>query len=286
MSDNAMNAPISADAQRLLDLLADRATGALGPAEAAELDSLLRRVPQLTDADGRTITPDYFEASAGAAMFALGPQPQPLPSQVRERLLARGREIAREASRQVAPDSSSPAPAPSKPAGPSVLAKLGMLGWLAAAAAVILSVINIYNAQPRPAYRAYRDMLASGVQSVAFAPQGRFKDQNIRGDIVWDKTTKTGYARISNIAALDPKQQQLQLWVIDKDRPAGPQTPIDAGYFSLDSAYLDPVTKDYIVPITARLQVFNEQAIGLTIEHTGGSVTPTMENLVAVAPLK
>ncbi len=282
MSDNAMNAPISADAQRLLDLLADRATGALGPAEAAELDSLLRRVPQLTDADGRPITPDYFEASAGAAMFALGPQPQPLPSQVRERLLARGREVAREVSREAARQSQ----APSKPSGSSILAKLGMLGWLAAAAAVILSVINIYNAQPRPAYRAYRDMLASGVQSVAFAPQGRFKDQNIRGDIVWDKTTKTGYARISNIASLDPKQQQLQLWVIDKDRPAGPQTPIDAGYFSLDSAYLDPVTKDYIVPITARLQVFNEQAIGLTIEHTGGSVTPTMENLVAVAPLK
>jgi len=84
--------PINAEAQRLLDLLADRATGGLSAPDQAEMEALLRRVPPLTDAAGRPITPESVDAAAASLMIALSSKPAPLPAEARARLLARGME--------------------------------------------------------------------------------------------------------------------------------------------------------------------------------------------------
>lgn len=271
--------PINAEAQRLLDLLADRATGGLSAPDQAEMEALLRRVPPLTDAAGRPITPESVDAAAASLMIALSSKPAPLPAEARARLLARGMDVVRETASRAAPRTP---PVAAPPRGPGVIA---YLGWLAAAAAIAFTFIVNYRAQTpalTPSAQRTALMTQPGTVVLAWQPQKPFDAQNVSGDVVWNNDKQEGFVRFKNLAALDPSKEQFQLWIFDKARET---YPVDAGVFDLDNATLDPVTGEYIVKMDPKLRITSPAAVAVTIEKAGGVVVTDKSRLVTVAPV-
>ena len=74
---------IDAARGRVRELLADRATGGLGEAEAAELDVLLVENPQLCELDD-----DSFDLAAAAAGIVMNGGGEALPAALRRRVVA------------------------------------------------------------------------------------------------------------------------------------------------------------------------------------------------------
>ena len=275
-----------ADAQRLLELLSDRATGDLAASDRDELDSLLRRVPPLTDSMGRPITPESVDSVVGSLMLAFGAQPAAIPADARERLLVRGREIAREAGALGgAASRTSPPPVQRRPgSGP-----FAFIGWLAAAAAITIAFVLNYRAQPpvlRPPLTSLRAALLDrpGTVTAEWLPQQPYDAQKVTGDVVWNNATQEGYMRFKNLAAMDPSKEQFQLWIFDKTRDD--KFPVDGGVFDLDAATLDPATGEYVVRINSTLPIREPAAFAVTVEKPGGVVVSDRSRVVTLAPVK
>ncbi len=306
----------TADSIRLADLLTDQVSGgSLSSSEQVELDSLLRRAPRLTDERGVVVD----EISVGmcfgasiAATFAMSTD-SVIPADSKARMLARGMEIAREnasnsraaiaitasnVSTSTGPmkidayrdqghtqgPSHTNSTAPRNLAGSSGLA--GSLGWLVAAAAVAFATLTYVNNRPASvgSLREQVQQLASkpGTISIPWTPMGDYAKQGVSGNVYWNNNDQTGYIRFRGVKPNDPALAQFQMWVFDKAQ--GP-VPTAAGVFDVRTPQGAGSEGEYIVQIKPAIRVTDAQMFAISVEQSGGKMTPNTNELVMTAPV-
>ncbi|HSD73691.1 MAG TPA: hypothetical protein VLB75_02910, partial [Steroidobacteraceae bacterium] len=208
--------------ERLVDLLVKQTTEGLAPAEAAELERLMRRH---RDAD-----PELIERVAAAIALAGRLDEEPIPADLRRRVETEGRRLVAASGAPVTDIRARRKPQQPAPARPQWL-------WLAAAASLLLAILGWWprlrdSLAPQPAVpvvttqqptvtpeltpaQKRETLLAKGGQVVQ-SPWSSTADpasQGVAGDIVWDNESQTGYVRFTGLAANDPRTFQYQLWI-------------------------------------------------------------------------
>jgi hypothetical protein len=109
-----------------------------------------------------------------------------------------------------------------------------------------------------------------------WAPAGDPAGNGVRGDVVWDARTQTGYMRFAGLRRNDPAIEQYQLWIFDARRDE--RYPVDGGVFDVRGD-----GGEVVVPIRARLPVGSPRAFAVTIERPGGVVVSDRSRVVVIA---
>lgn len=241
---------------RLFDLLADRATQALGAEEHVELGHLLR---EHSDVD-----PDALDRVAAALDLSLASAPaEPLPELLRARI------------ERAAPG----ALAPRGPASAQRSALVGGVGW-AVAAGLLLFLLGRGGPPapiPPPPAEARAALLASAPDARAIA-WTRTQDPaaaSAEGDVVWSDSRREGYLRFRGLPANDPRASQYQLWIFDAERDE--RFPVDGGVFDVAAS------GETVVPIRAKLPVARATLFAITVEKPGGAVVSDRSRLPLLA---
>lgn len=268
---------------RLLELLADRATGELDDRTADELDTLLDQL----DADDPTIDDEGLDLAAAAielgALEASG-RVEAMPEHLKVKLVRRGEQaLADDQARAARPaGASTTAAAPAKAHDGWKLFSAAGLGWLAAAAAIVLAVVALFappiGREGQPDLAAARDRLlqtADDAVSVAWA-QTTDAFQGVEGDVVWSDEKQEGYMRLVGMPVNDPAKLQYQLWIVDPDKD---KHPVDGGVFDVTEE------GEVIIPIHAKLPVDDPALFAITAEQPGGVVVSDGP-LEVVAPVQ
>lgn len=248
---------------RIVQLLADRATEGLDPEDRVELGQWLIDNPEV-DALG-------FELAAAAAdcAFASTAAPVPLPAALRAKVTAdwqqRAALPATPSHRQGVAAVPGSNPGGVAPAGRGLWKPLGL------AAALLLAVWvgwSLPERQPVPLSDVERraELVAtasdlvrwewSGLGDPAFAA--------VVGEVVWSSERQDGYLTLRNLPSNDPAASQYQLWIVDPQRDE--KHPVDGGVFDVTAA------SELVVRISAKLPVVDPSAFALTLEHPGGVV--------------
>jgi hypothetical protein len=234
-----------ANMTRLHELLADRATQRLSDGERHELMALL----------GPDTRDDFsFDWAAAALDLPYIPaEDEPLPARLRARVEADAVEwLAR--STGVSMTGSGREARHAEPVSSDIASRVTAyrwLPWLAAAAGLVLAIIAWWPSRA-PSVLAWNDVAQAGVT----------------GDVMWNNRAQQGYLRLRGLAVNDPTAMQYQLWIFDKGRGAySTKTAVDGGVFDVDTA-----TGDVIVPIDAKLEIFEPTLFAVTTEPPGGVV--------------
>jgi anti-sigma-K factor RskA len=266
--------------ERLVELLVQRATDGLNASERVELNRLLGQ-EQYSDSE-------QFEQTAAALLLAGCPEDEPLPEDLRERLLNQADAFGTQNVASPVADlgairaqraqeiSAAPARGGSK------------LAWFAVAASLLIALAGWWprltnepaTQQQVSTLEQRRDQLMAQAGSIRADWKGTedAAAANVTGDVVWDPRAQTGYVRFHGLAANNPKQSQYQLWIFDKTR--GDQYPVDGGVFDVPAS-----GGDVIVPILAKLPISDAAMFAVTIERPGGVVVSDRGRLVLVAPV-
>jgi hypothetical protein len=109
-----------------------------------------------------------------------------------------------------------------------------------------------------------------------WAPAGDATGTAVKGDVVWDARTQTGYLRFVGLRRNDPSLEQYQLWIFDGSRDQ--RYPVDGGVFDVRSD-----GDELVVPIRASLPVGTPLAFAVTIERPGGVVVSDRNRVVVIA---
>ncbi|MEZ6234190.1 MAG: anti-sigma factor [Phycisphaerales bacterium] len=288
-------------AARLRELLADRAVGALSPAEQGEMEDLLAGLP------GEDVSGELESVVAGL-MLAHESENEPMPASMRARLEARGREMvgaAAGAKAGVAPggdvggatgdhERSRPlrmaADARTREDARSDARTMGLpvaLPWLAAAAAILIAALAwIPGGRPvgpsAPTLAERREAVLARVDVVIaeFSPGEDELSAGVSGDVVWSGESQAGFVRLRGLAENDPRAMQYQLWVFDRDRD---DVAVPAGVFDVAAARRDPSTGDVLVPLEPAVRIGAALAFAITAERPGGVVVTDRSRLIAMA---
>lgn len=161
--------------ERLLALMAERATEGLDPSESREFDRLASSEP---DADPDAL--DYAAAALQLAYLDIEPMPRELAERIRPRA-SRPAAVRRPAIRWVAVA--------------AVLA-LAFFFWLRAPAETPLDEANAVRLAWKPV-----------------EVEGAFG--RVSGEVVWDEASQRGYLVLRGLPVNDPQVEQYQLWIVD-----------------------------------------------------------------------
>jgi hypothetical protein len=248
--------------QRLLDLLAERATFGLDTEEEAELAALVKEHP-----DGDHESLDRIAAALAVAHLS-------------------GRPVSTLA-----------APAQGRRARVMVLAALAA----SLLAVVSWPTISRWSAptggpattpsadEPPPGLRAdgfaraREELLAQAADVVrlecrAIAP-GTAADRagdGPEGDIVWSPSRQRGFLRIRGLTPNDPRERQYQIWIVVGRRTA----PVRGGVFDVTAP---GDTEEVVVPILPQEFVQGPAIFAVTAEQPGGADHYAAERTQAVA---
>lgn len=280
-----MSAPRLDD--RLLDLLAQRATEGLSPREELELRGLLADAPGV-EADWLGPAAAAIDRTVGAMLSGdAGRSTEPMPAALRAKLLADGTAALSGSDTHV---SGPVAIDPVQPTAPRRVASpiLAWAGWAAAAAVLAWAVLTRPAPAPGPGPEApivaaspaeARERLiaeAGDLVRAEWAPSDDPVYGAVRGDVVWSSERREGYMRLTGLPANDPAVRQYQLWIVD---PARDANPVDGGVFDIRVR-----DGEAIVPIEAKLPVDRPAAFAITVEKPGGVVV-SAGPLRVVAPV-
>lgn len=266
---------------RMMDLLATRATQALTQSEARELDELLRKYP---DVDAGQFD---LAAAALASVFVAGESRAALPPGLRERLLSSADGMAGQSSGVVASLPSAPAASRSTWRPTRQSAWRSNLGWLAAAACLALAVVAWWPKSPAGARRLDGSALVAFKREHSDAisiPWGDFNAidtgeapevRNVKGEVVWSDRAQSGYMRFSGLPGNDPNRECYQLWIIDAERGLGQR--VSGAVFDMNAA------GEGIVEIHPQLPIAKAQLFAITIERPGGVVVSDMKRRASLA---
>ena len=255
--------------ERLLDLLAARATEGLDERETGELQELLRKYSDVAE--------DDMDIAAAAADLALmGAMESELPADLRKRILSSADEHLSSSATVPVADS---AVRTSKPAGRRADRGLAYLGWLAAAAALLFAFVQ----RPEPSIaptpevaradflaRSPADLLRADWKASAPGEYG-----SVSGDVLWSSAEQAGFMRLRGMPANDPQRTQYQLWIVD---PSRDKEPVDGGVFDVPAG-----VTEVVIPIDAKLQVSSPTVFALTREQPGGVVVSEGPLIVVAA---
>ena len=280
----------SSDRDRLLDILAIRATEGLSTEELKELHDLFELHPD--------VQPEEFESAAAwldAAHFDTVEEPEPLPRHLRTQIEAQGRLCVRGARsagagmpvpRRGAPPEPTAAAEPSAPTAVSASIGDGApsrtgggLGWLSLAAGVLLGVTIGFallgEKDLSPADALDRLVAQSSTNSLQRAPwEGVAGNglETIQGEVIWSDARQEGYLTLEGLPPTQDTDQQYQLWIVDADR--GHAEPVDGGVFDVsgDSGV-------QTIAIDAALVVERPGLFVITREVRGGVVVSQSDHL-------
>jgi hypothetical protein len=281
------------DNEALLDLLVKEATEGLSAEEHAQLDEMMRNVP---DGDRSAM----LRSVALLWTSSVGKRQQ-MPAELRTRILASATSAHGPAGS--APPAGS-ASAESSAAGSVTSAiadnvtrfpergvrRSGMAanaGWWAAAASLLLAIAGwwprlVGDHPPPPVAQKtpveLRDELLAQ-QSTLHVSLTAASDQPLTGDVVFDPVNQVGFLRFHGIPVNDPRLAQYQLWIADAGRKQ--PEPVDGGVF--DVTPQKNADGDVIVPFRAKLQVGKAAAFVVTMEQPGGVVVSKQERVLALA---
>lgn len=270
---------------RLLELLADHATGDLATLERDEFDRLLASSPDAVEDAG-------LDMAIGALAVAFASEGlERMPAAVKTGLVARGRaEVASRGAGLAGEGDRGPIRIETRRTS-------GWMGWVAAAAAASVALVIwltrptppvVTPAPPVPTLAEQRENLlndpAGDTLEIAWTPNAEFApSQGVSGDLVWNTRLQRGFMRFRGLAVNDPTQMQYQLWIFDGNRPQ--EYPIDGGVFDIEAAQIDPQTGDVLVPIEPKLQVFQPGLFAVTQEQPGGVVVTDRQRILVLAPV-
>lgn len=299
--------------ERMLDLLASRATEGVDDLEVAELDTLLNEFPD--------IDRDEFDLAAAALFSAFVPETSEMPAALAAKVRADahlhvaaitsgtpgsrreeslGRLHASQAHTQqrdrgdltdgaVAPRSlgalthSRPLVVPQRENRGSRFA------WVLAAAAGLIAVFGWWPRiggtgndlgqvvfEPTPS-EARTALLAENAELFrkAWTATEDPTAAGASGDVVWSNARNEGYMRIAGLEPNDPGEFQYQLWVFDKARDD--RYPVDGGVFDVS------VNGEIVVPIRAKIPVNEAVLFAITVEKPGGVVVSDRGRIVLLA---
>ena len=249
------------DRERLLELLADRATDVLSAAETAEIQLLIARFPD--------VDPEQFERLAASADLAwqTGGQSS-LPPALRK-------SIAAEMQRRMQSDAAVPVEnqvtRPSHPAD----SFSRWLPWVAVAASLALALAGWWPKLIGPPTRhlvADREKLLDSPDIVTAKLDATSPEVPTDGDVVWSVADQRGYLRLRALPPNDPRRMQYQLWIFDKNQDG--RYPVDGGVFNVSG------NGEVIVPIHTPIAVRGPVMFAITEEKPGGVVVSNREKIV------
>ncbi|TVQ59217.1 MAG: anti-sigma factor [Phycisphaerales bacterium] len=276
-----MTAPMHHSDDRLLELLADRATEGLDPAQTAELERLLRQTAAYSG--------DELDRAAAAlasvycsAPGAPGAPSESMPDGVRAALEAQAKTWRTgEGAARAAGARTAATPVFGEPSrDPNVAGRIGAgagLAWMAAAACLMLALLGWWPriATTPPELPLDRIAALPDAVRIAWAPGPDETGAEVEGEVVWSNSAQSGYMTFRGLRPLDPSQNQYQLWIFDGSRELH---PVDGGVFDID-----PRTGEARVRIDAKLPVGQPTLFAITVEPPGGVVVSDQTRIAAVA---
>lgn len=275
MSAAPLNTP---EIARLRELLGASFAGALSDAERAELLELRGNlVRQGVDVAALADEAELAVGEAIAAMSFAGAA-SAMPAEARDRLAKLGERLTG------APASSAPLAFPRSSADRG---GGGVLGWTVAAAAVLVATFG-WIRPPQTKYinpptvpvaeRRAELMRSTDTMVLSWNAGNDPSGQAVKGDIVWNNAKQEGYIRLQGAPRNDPSKEQFQLWIFDGQRET---YPIDGGVFDVASA--DQSGADVIIPIHAKLRVFDPTLFAVTREQPTGVVVTDKQRIMVLA---
>jgi len=200
--------------ERLIELMAQRATEGLASADEREFDELA--------AAERGTEVDAFEYAAAAFQLAYL-DVEPMPEEV---------------SRNIAlPPRKAPSIAPkTAPRMPSRL--WPQAGWIAAAALLVVTILVWPRAETLDEGSALR---------ASWKPVDE-RYGGVAGEVVWDEQSQRGYMVFRGLPVNDPSKEQYQLWIVD-GREEHYKHPVDGGVFDAASTGEIRVPIDAKLPV-------------------------------------
>lgn len=260
------------EAERVSELLMQRATGALSAPEAAALEAALAKLPA-----GEVARWELAAAELTAALASTIPDAEmPMPDSLAAKVIGTGEALVRSQPRAI----SVPRAQATTRTNPFAWA-----GWLAAAAALVLWIATPRTAPPAPVESVaasvgrLRDSLLtrdSAVQRLAWTATKDSAAQGASGDVVWSARDQAGVMRIAGLQPNDRSRWQYQLWIFDKTRDE--KYPVDGGVFDVPAG-----TNEILIPIDARVPVGDAVMFAVTVEPAGGVVVSTRERIALLA---
>lgn len=255
--------------ERLLELLADRAVNALDQDGRAELEALLAEHPEADDGS--------LEDAAAALMIALAGPFEPMPADVRSRVVSCLESPSVRASLPMR----RPEPAPG-PARLNRWAVLAWSGWVAAAASLVIALLLVRGRAPQPIGPI--DLAQALQEFVQTAPDVRrtvWKDwdnpeqRGVTGEVFWSESQQRGFVTFTGLATNDPNMERYQLWIIDH---RGMDQRISGALFDCPTA-----EGRCIVEIRSPIEVRDAAAFAVTIEKPEGVWVSDMSRRVVIA---
>jgi hypothetical protein len=276
---------MGADEQvRLMNLLADRAIQPLSPEEQNELNELLEKYPSSERLE--------LDLAAAAVDLSRINVDEPLPADLRDRILVDAYAYLDSANQTQKPGQEKKISDDEDAAGkviqfPTRLNRWQWAGWYVAAACLALAVIGWWDRlNPPPqtplSLAELRERLIAespDLVKTAWSPTGGAGAQHLNGDVVWSNTRQQGFMRFQGLPAIDPAQNEYQLWIFDANQDE--RYPIDGGVFDVNEA-----TGEVIVRINAKLKVSQPRLFAITVEKPGGVVVSKRDKLVLVAKVE
>lgn len=251
-------------AQRVEELLVQRATEGLSAEETAELAAL-------------GAEDDMSFDLAVAALDIATTRPEPLPSHLLERILV-STGATTSAPRSIAQ-------APRRRRSEWLAFTTAGFGLAAAAAAVLWATtrppeVKFKERVATPVAKSAKEerlalLKAQDAQAIPWTPTKDPAGQSARGDIVWSSARQEGFVKIEGLAANDPKRAQYQLWIFDKNRDD--KFPVDGGVFDVAA------NGEAIIRIAPTLRVDEPVLFAVTLERAGGVVVSNRERIVITA---
>lgn len=262
---------------RLLALLADRATQGLSTQDAGELRGLLEAFPELDE--------DVLDRTAAQIDVALTPEePDALPHGLRRALLA-DTDAAFGAPEPAAP-AEEPAellseddlllpleapPARAPVGGRGILARLRPwaphAGWAVAALTLVLALAGPPSVSRPAGLEGASDIM---LRAWLVAPDGA--GRRAEGELLWSAQRQAGVARLRGLAPNDPARSRYQIWIVDGGRA------VPAGLFDVPAE-----ARQVEAPMRPALPIERPVRFAITLEGPGGALTSRLERTVAEA---
>ncbi len=249
-----MNDPLAHAPERLIDLLADRATEGLDARESQELNGLL--------ADHPSVDPNELDWVAAMVDLSLTSQDfEPMPTGLRDQVILRAEHYFNETGaaaktvRNVDIQTDSP--------------NRNRFAWYLAAASIFVALagwwqVLIPSSGPESQAAAFAKFLGETDDVISGNWNSEVEGyEKVVGEFAWSGKKQAGFMRFVNLPPNDPNVAQYQLWIVDPNRD---KHPIDGGVFDVGSF------AEAIVPIDAKLQVDQPNAFAITLEKPGGVV--------------
>jgi anti-sigma-K factor RskA len=269
----------SHSAARLEELLVEQTHRPLDFEESAEVQKLLRELPDWEA--------DELELAAAATLVAIGAgkDDAALPAELRAKILRDAHAhvlVEHEEFRApIARDDTVRKAIPAEVV-PIKRARRSVVAIFAAAAAILLAILGYLVWASTASTRAPGDLrsrLIAGAEDTVTAPWTAAGDPlgaGVSGDVVWSGSHQTGFMRFTGLAKNDVTELQYQLWIFDAERDE--RYPVDGGVFDINAE-----TGEVIVAIDAKIRVTKATMFAVTVEKPGGVVVSSRERLVVLA---